>query len=111
MTNHDSATTEPASGGLSAAEAAALRAELERAREEIADLKVRLLGQRDHVIGSEAEAARARVELEGVRARLRRVSKARKDLEEELEELRATTTWRVGQALVRPAARMSGRRR
>ncbi|MCK6211772.1 class I SAM-dependent methyltransferase [Georgenia sp. EYE_87] len=67
-----------------------------RAEARTDDLRHRVLTQRDHIIGLEATAARATAEL----------ARVRREAEQEIAELRATTTWRAGRLAVAPVAKV-----
>jgi hypothetical protein len=83
------------------AEARKLVSELQQ---EILTLRHQILTQRDHAIGAEAEIAVAR------RARDKALAKASK-ASDELAALRASVSWRLGSALVRPFGRLGKLRR
>lgn len=67
---------------------------VERERAELADLKHRLLTLRDHVIGLESTAAKARADAD----------RARHEAQRQLDEVRASTTWRAGRLAVGPVS-------
>jgi hypothetical protein len=71
--------------------------------DEITRLRHDLLRVTDRAVGAEAEALRLRTELATV-------TTDRDRLAEQVRTMRASTTWRVGRALVAPAARVRGRR-
>jgi hypothetical protein len=62
--------------------------ELVAARDKVLDLERQLLSQRDHVIGSEATAARATIELDAKNRALRALRSAAKRQREHLESMR-----------------------
>ncbi|WP_413451020.1 hypothetical protein AA0Y32_01010 [Georgenia phoenicis] len=74
------------------------------AADEVAELRHRLLTQRDHVIGLEATTATARAQ----------AARAQREAQQQLEEMAASATWRAGRLAVKPASwvrsRLTGRR-
>ena len=68
------------------------------ARHRVAELELELLAIRDHVIGCEAKLGELRAEL--ARQKLR--AKNEHDLVQELQDLKESTSWRVGRAIVAP---------
>lgn len=74
------------------------------AADEVAELRHRLLTQRDHVIGLEATTATARAQ----------AARAQREAQQQLEEMAASVTWRAGRLAVKPASwvrtRLVGRR-
>lgn len=107
-------------GELSAASTnaadARLEEELAAARAEVAQLRIRILGQRDHEIGCEAQVGRIRADLQALRERFKRVRDDRdrlrervRELEEQVEAMRSSNTWRVGRVVTKPLGRVRGR--
>lgn len=86
--------------------------------EEMTELRHRLLVNRDYVMGVEAELGTARSERDEARRevrdlheRLAGVYEALAEQVAELEAVKASQRWRVGGAIVGPAATITGRRR
>lgn len=69
---------------------------------EVLETRRHILTLRDHAVGAEAAVGSARLEVERARAAEQH---ARDEAERVIEELKGTSTWRVGTRLVAPLAR------
>jgi len=114
-TRDDTASTDPESVDTLRSLLAAVSEENEALREKIRVLEIAQrradLAHRDHTVGlvAESEAVHDRL------ARAQRESKRHKDraikLQKQVTALKSSSTWRIGQLLVRPAAAIRGRAR
>jgi 2-polyprenyl-3-methyl-5-hydroxy-6-metoxy-1,4-benzoquinol methylase len=87
---------------------------------EVVELRRRVLNQRDHITGISAELGRERAEHAATVGRLSEAQASARTVTEragtalhEIGEIKASTSWKVGNALVRPVAgvrRLLGRR-
>ena len=62
----------------------------------------------DNVIGLEAQVARLQHDLKKAKERAKDLQAVVRARDEELEAMRASRSWRVGRALVRPLSRLRG---
>ena len=91
----------------------------------IRELELTILALRDQLIGSEAKLGELRADLQREQARYARAQELfeirtahasneraiREDLKKQLDDMRASTTWRVGRAVLKPVQILRSTRR